>query len=621
MKNAKHRTALEIFIALVLGTGLTAGLAWYYDVFVHWQPRVYPFVLATLSAGVLALTLLTLWVRGERKASPLLWKTLLSFMAFGVSIGLVTFIINNVIGGSARAKDAASVALPLTAAQILVLIFLALRAILKQSKKGAKAALALSLACVLAMGVFLGNLIYSPPYKMAPQFPAPQPKYEKPMENDYALWEARTYEALAVDLSEALVSEDSGTLAWGTSYALNAYCRAYQATGDEIYLEKPGGYLYEIFRLAGDNDGDGYKNWGTGYFSGDTYEEFCVHTGALLSAAGEWANLARSTPGILEKTEPISGMTYAALCDYLAGEATTQMIPAFDRDWDDETGVYLSPPGSIYFHGQRISLPNNQFLAMAAALIQFAKLSPAHEEEYLRRANAMLEAFRAKLAYDEDGNITRWNYKDSYFKGDSPGNVEDHSHGRCAFRAAIMGYASGLAFTRRDIAAFAGVYRNMLRGTVEPLLTRNVDGSGAGEDPVGLFHYDLSPFEDDIWRAGHKTAVYRSAAAYTHDAARLLAYHEYAPAPLEFSPLAPENGAKIAGRTLFRWEVSAHACKYTLQISGDESFANLLLNRADILDTCAFVEGLPEGETLYWRVIAENQSGASYSSGMRKVTA
>jgi len=612
------KTNLQAIAVLGLGLALAAGLAWYYDVFVHWQPKVYPFVLAALFAGVLALTLLTLWVRGERKASPLIWKTLLSFAAFGISIGLVTFIINNVIGGSARAKNAASVALPLAAAQILVLIFLALRAIFKQSKKGVKAALALSLACALALGVFLGSLIHAPLYKLAPQFPAPQPKYEKPAEDDYALWEARTYEALAGDLSEALVSDDSGTLAWGTSYALNAYCRAYQATGDELFLEKPGGYLYEIFQLAGDNDGDGYKNWGTGYFSGDTYEEFCVHTGALLSTAGEWANLAFSTPGILDKIEPISGMTYAGLCDYLVTEATTHMIPAFDREWDNETGVYLSPPGSIYFDGQRISLPNNQFLAMAAALMQFAKLSPAHEEEYLRRASAMLEAFHAKLEYDENGNITRWNYKDSYFKGDTPGNVEDHSHGRWVFRAAIMGYADGLAFTRRDIAAFAGVYGNMLRGTDEPLLTRNVDGSGAGEDPVGLFHYDLSPFGEDIWRAGHKTVLVRGAAAYAHDVARLLAYHEYAPAPLAFALLESQTGQ--AGRTLFRWEASAHACKYTLQISGDESFSNLLLDRANILDTCAFVEGLPEGGTLYWRVIAKNQSGAGYTSGMREAT-
>jgi amidohydrolase len=230
----------------------------------------------------------------------------------------------------------------------------------------------------------------------------------------------------------------------------------------------------------------------------------------------------------------------------------------------------------------------------------------------------MLEAFRARLAFDGQGNITRWNYKDAYFQGDQPGGVEDHSHGRWDFRAAVMGYANGLAFTRRDLMAFAGIYRNMLRGAPEePLLSWNIDGSGAAEDPVGLFHYDLSPFGGDIWRAGHQTAVTRGAAAYAHDAARLLLYHEAAPAPEAFGLLFAQTAG--ARRTLFRWEVSARACKYTLQISESEAFAPLLLDRADIPDTCAFVEGLPAGKTLYWRVIAENQGGGRVVSDAQRL--
>ena len=616
MKNEKRRAIGQIAIAMGLGAGIAAAMAWYHGVYVNWQPKAFPYAVAALTAGVLALTLFTLWARGERKAA-LLWKSLLSTAVFAGVLNGVSFLVNNVIGHESMARQAAAVALPLCGVQVIVLLFLAPRAILKGRGKGLKAALALSLACALALGVFLGSLIRMPQYRMAPQFPAPRAAIEKPMEDDYALWASRVREYLTGDLS-SLVSEDSGTLAWGTSYALNAFCRAYQATGEEIYLEKAGGYLYEIFQLAGDNDGDGYRNWGTGHYSDGEYEEFCVHTGALLSAAGEWANLVYSAPGILEETEPVSGMTYNALCGYLVDEATGQLIPAFDRDWDGELGVYLSPVGSVYFDGQRISLPNNQFLGMAAALMQFAKLSPAHEEEYLRRAEAMLEAFHAKLAYDEGGNITHWNYKDQYFEGDTPGGAEDHSHGRWDFRAAIMGYANGLVFTRRDIEAFAGVYRNMLRGLDgEPLLTWNVDGSGKAEDPVGLFHYDLSPFGEDIWRAGHRTAVLRGAAAYAHDAARILAYHEYAPAPLEFHLL--ESQSNHAERILLRWENATHACKYTLQISNDESFAELLQDRENILDTCAFVEGMPEGRTLYWRVTAENQGGGRYTSEAKAV--
>jgi len=620
MKNEKQRTAAQIVVTLCLGAGMAAAMACYYDVYVHWQPNVFPYTVAALTAGVLVLTLFALWLRGERRLA-LLWKSVLSVAVFTAVLHGVSYYINIVVGHESMARQAAAVALPLCAVQILALLILALRAVWRPCSRGVRAALALALAGALALGAFLGSLVRAPQARIKPQFPAPRAALEKPREDDYALWAARAEEFFTGDLS-SLVSADSGALAWGTSYTLNAFCRAYQATGEAVYLEKAGGYLYEIFQLAEDNDGDGYKNWGTGTYSQDEYQEWCVHTGALLSAAGEWANLVCSAPGILEEIEPVSGMAYGALCAYLVDEAAAHLIPAFDRDWDEALGIYMNRPGSGNFSGStaKISLPNNQFLAMAAALVQFAKLSPAHEAEYLRRAKAMLEAFRAKLAYDENGNITKWNYKDIYFEGDMTGGVEDHSHGRWDFRAALMGYANGLVFTRRDIEAFAGVYRNMLRGVPEePLLTWNVDGSGTAKDPVGLFHYDLSPFGEDIWRAGQKTAVLRGAAEYAMDAARILAYHEYAPPPLEFGLL--EAHSRQAGRVLFRWEVSIHACKYTLQISDDESFSNLLLDRADILDTCAFVEGLPEGKTLYWRVIAANQGGGSCTSEAWEVTA
>ena len=432
--------------------------------------------------------------------------------------------------------------------------------------------------------------------------------------SDYALWQERTRASLTGDLSH-FVSADSGALAWGTSYAINAYCRAYQATGEEIYLEKAGGYLYEIFQLAQDKDGDGYKNWGTETYSDGHYEEFCVHTGALLSSGGEWANLVASSPWILDKTEPVSGMPYGALCDYLVDEATRNMIPAFDKDWNDRYGVYTSPAGSTYFGGKTVSLPNNQFLAMAATLIQFAKLSPEHQEEYLRRAARMLETFRRRLWYNCRGDITRWKYRDRYLPCDERPSKEDYSHGMWSVRAATMGYANGLAFTHSNIEAFARVYKSMVRGTAqEPLLTYNVDGSGTKDNALFLFIYDLSPFGDAIWSTGYKTAVARGAPASIGDAARILAYHQAAPAPLPFGLVSPEPGAQIFGRTLLRWEPSVYACKYTLQISDREDFASLFLERADILDTSAFVELPYDGRTLYWQVIAANQGGGSFVS-------
>jgi simple sugar transport system ATP-binding protein len=96
---------------------------------------------------------------------------------------------------------------------------------------------------------------------------------------------------------------------------------------------------------------------------------------------------------------------------------------------------------------------------MAAALFQFAKLSPAHGEEYLRRAAAMLNAFHAKLEYDGEGNITKWNYKDIYFEGDLPGGVEDISV--TVREGDLVGFAGLLGSGRTETA-------EMLFGVVRP---------------------------------------------------------------------------------------------------------------------------------------------------------
>ncbi|MCL1952547.1 MAG: hypothetical protein FWF60_06930 [Oscillospiraceae bacterium] len=613
----KPHKGLYLALPPLLTLALSAALSWYYDAYVNWQPKVFPYTLVVLTLGIAALTLFALLVRGERKPITLLWKTALSMAAFtGVSLCGVSYIINNIIGHEAMARQASMVALPLCAAQILALFILALRGVWKDWRKGARAAISVALACAAALGAFLGSLIHIPRYRLAPQFPESPPMYTQAAPDDYAQWQDYTREYLTGDLSASVVSANSSTLAWGSSYLLNAYCRAYQATGDEVYLEQPGGYLYEIFQLAADNDGDGCKNWGTDTYSDGVYEEYCVHTGTLLSAMGEWANLVQSTPGLLGKTEPTSGLTYDALCDYLVGEATREMIPAFERDWNEKLGLYMNRPGSSNFGGstEKLSLPNNQFLAMAEAMLQLARLSPEHEAEYLNRANRMLDAFHQKLELDGNGNIITWNYTDAYFRHDSPGSAEDYSHGMWDVRAAIMGQANGLTFSEKDLRAFAGIYKSMVRGAPdEPLLTYNIDGGGTQDNALILLIYDLSPFGDAIWRTGYQTAVFRGAVS-TGDAARILAYHESAPEPSAFGLLSPEPGAKCTARTLFRWEASARACMYTLQVSDRADFSNLLYDRAGILDTSAYMHGLPEGQTLYWRVIAANRGGGSFTS-------
>ena len=78
------------------------------------------------------------------------------------------------------------------------------------------------------------------------------------------------------------ITDDSSTLAWGTSYILDALYRGYCATGDIAFLENMSVYLYRIYELLADKDGDGYLNWGTAHYSDEgLYEEYAIHTSML----------------------------------------------------------------------------------------------------------------------------------------------------------------------------------------------------------------------------------------------------------------------------------------------------------------------------------------------------
>ena len=169
----KKATTRSILAALFLSIALAAALAWYYDAYVNWQPAVFPFTLVVLSVGIAALTLLALWARGERKAAALLWKTALSAVAFtGVILVGISAVINNVIGKEGMAREASMVALPLAAAQVLVLLILALWPPGKRLGRKWAALAAAGFAAVLLVSAGLTFVL--PWYRSQYRAPAPQ---------------------------------------------------------------------------------------------------------------------------------------------------------------------------------------------------------------------------------------------------------------------------------------------------------------------------------------------------------------------------------------------------------------------------------------------------------------
>jgi hypothetical protein len=89
-------------------------------------------------------------------------------------------------------------------------------------------------------------------------------------------------------------------------------------------------------------------------------------------------------------------------------------------------------------------------------------------------------------------------------------------------------------------------------------------------------------------------------------------------APLQ---LVPSNGA--TGQQLssaLKWNVSAGAENYAIQVSNDSNFSVIVLQDSVLVDTSKTVSGLSNGTTYYWRVKSKNHAGSSTWSTTRSFT-
>jgi len=160
MKKSAALTALGLALAL------PAALCWYYDVYVNWQPKIYPFAVAAVTLGCAVLTLLTRQARGETRPRVLTWKTVLSLVLCPLlSLVGLSYLINNVLNTGGWAKLAASYAIPLTAAYLLLQFVL----LLKKLRKPA-VAVCLVASCLLSAAFMIGV-----PYYMNNFYKAPVP--------------------------------------------------------------------------------------------------------------------------------------------------------------------------------------------------------------------------------------------------------------------------------------------------------------------------------------------------------------------------------------------------------------------------------------------------------------
>jgi len=453
-------------------------------------------------------------------------------------------------------------------------------------------------------------------------------KYDS-AEYSYDKWLENTYEyfntvSITMDDENSYITDNSSTLAWGTSYLLDSMYRSYCATGDITFLEQFAIYIYRIYELMADNDGDGYLTWGTGHYSSNgEYEEFAVHIGMIVSVAGEFVWLIHGDPELSAMESP-TGKTYGELAEYIIDRSVNHAIEAFDCDWNDEVGTYMSRPGSSVFDGaeERYALPHNQYLGLAMAMINFAKVSPEHTEEYMYRVERMLTNFKNCITFFPNIGVATWNYNDPLFDGDHETyRQEDFSHGMIDVRAAILGYENGLVFTLEEIEMLTNTYDTiMYRPSAEyDLLTDYVDGTGESIGRLRLWNFDMSVYSPNTVIRGMEYMIANS--SYS-DAAQALVYHHDTPTPEQFSLTLPANDAAdiSVSNTTFLWQRQAKANYYRLQIAKDAEFTDIIIDRDKIVNSAVIVNGLPENAELYVRVIAMNMNGDSTICESHKFT-
>jgi len=449
----------------------------------------------------------------------------------------------------------------------------------------------------------------------------PEYSYSQAVENAYAFLASITIDK---DGESSIITNDSNSLAWSASYYLDALYRGYCATGDVAFLDQFSIYVYRIFELMADEDGDGYLSWGATYEENGVfyrYNEYAAHSGMILSVTSEFVCLIFGDPALAERETPF-GMTYGEMAEYLIDRAVNHAVLAFECDWREDLGVYVNRPGSYNYSGEAkaYSLPHNQYLVMAVTMMNFAKVSPEHRDEYLDRAEKMLTVFKKSITYYPYVGVISWNYHDPQYEGDYPERIEDYSHGMLDVRAAVAGYESGLVFSLEDIELFAHTFETvMFRGTeAEPLLSEYVNGKGDSTGSLRLWHYDMAVFGEKI--VDRATAyMLNSGAEKSLHSAYALAFHEDTPVPLAFTVTIPAdgNGPVDPDRGVFFWQRTANACYYRIEIAEDADFTNIVATRDKIINSSAIIGDLPENADLYVRVTAVNMKGESTVSDVR----
>jgi hypothetical protein len=280
----------------------------------------------------------------------------------------------------------------------------------------------------------------------------------------------RTIEAATVDINQwKLHTNDSGSLAWNTSYLLESYVDMYEVTRDRTYVEK---FVDLADTLAAGTDGQreifDYQGrarvgWGSTSYSRDGRRVvFLVHSAMITYPLTRFAYLVR-------ESNPLKDLANRAQKYQALAEAA---LHEFDSDWRydpaKQEGNYVFIKGHPLARADldETPVPFNMQSAVGDAFIMLSKLTG--NPSYKRKAVALSRNLKEHLKIDSSDAYV-WNYSVvsySTAKVSPPPAPEDVSHGAEDVKFAVLAAQNSMVFTRDDIGRFSKAFFRFA-GTVQ----------------------------------------------------------------------------------------------------------------------------------------------------------
>jgi len=266
-------------------------------------------------------------------------------------------------------------------------------------------------------------------------------------------------------------TNDTGAVAWNTSYLLDSYIEMYETTHDRRYLDRfaiIGDALVKTTDAARgiqDYTGKARVGWGSTSYSQDHRRTVILaHTGMIADPLARFAY-------VVNQSHSLADLSARAKQYSSVAEAS---IHEFDEDWrysrDTGVGFYVFPlehPLGLS-KTKEVEVPFNMELELGRLLIDVWRVTG--NAAYKQRAATLATNFKKYLHVDDSGGYV-WGYSAaSYSNPNKAPEPEDVSHGAEDVRFAVVAAQNSIVFTRDDLDRFSKAYlryRNQVKKPVE----------------------------------------------------------------------------------------------------------------------------------------------------------